>query len=451
MKISLPDAFVSRINAQLGDEANVFFDSLQLPVPTSIRYHHLKGRSSFEGKEKIPWCDTGYYLESRPFFHLDPHWHGGAYYVQEASSMILDDVLRQLKLKHQARIWLDLCAAPGGKTGILAKHLGPADVLIANEVVHQRKAILRENLVKAGYMNTCITGKPASAFHQPFADVILLDAPCAGEGMMRKDPEAIHQWTPALVTSCSAMQKQIIHDAIQALRPEGYLIYSTCSYSPEENIQNIVHTLSTYDVETVPLSFPAEWGITTVADDEAIGYQLFPHKVKGEGLFIAVMKKNASQDTSFARSRKPVCVFNSVPDSIASKLNDPSSFSVKKNSATHGLITTDAEKKANEVMLHLPDAEFVVGAGEIKGKDFIPSHVMAMADLVHPGNEIIDLDMVTALDYLERKTESLPSGKLPGWYLIRFDQTFLGWAKQTQQGWRNHYPMHWRLRDRKGR
>ena len=447
--MTLPQEFVIRMESQLQDEAEAFFASLGQPSPTSIRLHHLKGRSSFDVSEKVQWCDDGYYLASRPFFHLDPHWHGGAYYVQEASSMILDHVLTQLTLEKKSRTWLDLCAAPGGKTGILARHLGPGDVLVANEVVGQRRSILKENLTKAGYLNTFITGEPTSAFNESFADIVLIDAPCAGEGMMRKEPEAIRQWTPSLVDSCSTLQKQIVRDTAYALKKDGYLIYSTCSYSMDENIQNIAHFISEHNLEPVSISFPEEWRISHIAEGEAIGYQLYPHKVKGEGLFIAVLKRTSEQEKrSFKKNRKPNQSFEPVSSLVAEKLNDASTYLLRKNSVSFELIAAEALEKANEVMMYLPRASLVVDAGELKGKDFIPSHAMSMARIQSSGYESIDLDLTHALDYLERSTNTLPTVKTPGWYLVRYDTTILGWVKSTQQGWKNHFPMNWRLRDR---
>src|SRR5688500_17346969 len=284
--MNLPEAFVHRMQLQLGAEAEAFFDALNATPPTSIRLHHLKGKTSFVDLEPVPWCDTGYYLDNRPHFHLDPHWHAGAYYVQEASSMILDHVIKQLHLDVRPKIWLDTCAAPGGKTGILAKHLKPADVLVANEIIPQRRSVLRENLYKGGYLNTFISGEQASVFSEPFADEILIDAPCAGEGMMRKEPEAIRQWSPSLVQECSLMQQRIVADTVRALQPNGYLIYSTCSYSPDENFENVRRFAESHSLSSLSLEFPAEWKITVLENDGYFGYQLYPHKVKGEGLFI---------------------------------------------------------------------------------------------------------------------------------------------------------------------
>lgn len=200
--MQLPQDFVDRMKTQLGAEADAFFHALEQPAPTSIRLNHFKGKTNFDHLEKVLWCNEGFYLTERPAFYMDPHWHGGAYYVQEASSMILDYVLKKLSLDEKPRIWLDVCAAPGGKTGILAKHKKDSDVLVANEVVPQRNSILRENMIKGGYLNTFISSEQASSFKEPFADIILIDAPCAGEGMMRKDAEAIRQWSPGLVRDC---------------------------------------------------------------------------------------------------------------------------------------------------------------------------------------------------------------------------------------------------------
>ncbi|MFZ1679163.1 MAG: hypothetical protein WBP41_16395 [Saprospiraceae bacterium] len=445
----IPDEFVDRMKLQLGAEADDFFNSLSVPSPTSIRLNHLKGKSSFRDLQPVPWCKHGFYLESRPRFHLDPHWHGGAYYVQEASSMILDDVITQLNLDQTPRIWLDLCAAPGGKTGILASHLKPTDILIANEVVPQRKTILWENLVKGGYMNSLLTSEQASSFSEPLADIILIDAPCAGEGMMRKEPEAINQWSEGLVRSCSLLQKQIVSDAVKALKPEGYLIYSTCSYSFEENIYNISDFNAAHDLESIPLNFPDSWGIETISYKNAIGYQLYPHKVKGEGLFIAVLKNNSNRKSTIRGIKKLSNEFIDVPAGIESILDNPLSYRIRKNSEYNLLISSAAEEKANEVYQRIPRAEIIAQAGQIKGKDFIPAHFLSMSGIPLRDVKKIELDLGGSLDYLERSTMVSSSGNENGWYLASHEGSILGWLKYTSQGWKNHYPMNWRLRSRK--
>jgi NOL1/NOP2/fmu family ribosome biogenesis protein len=220
----------------------------------------------------------------------------------------------------------------------------------------------------------------------------------------------------------------------------------------DENIQNIAHFVSEHNLEPVAIPFPEEWGISRISENEAIGYQLYPHKVKGEGLFIAVLKRTSEQEKhSYKKSRKPNQSFEPVSSLVAEKLHKATTYLLRKNSTSFELITADALEKANEVVMHLPRASLVVDAGELKGKDFIPSHVMAMAGIQSSDYEIIDLDLTHALDYLERATNTLPAVKAPGWYLVRYETTILGWVKNTQQGWKNHFPMNWRLRDRKGR
>ncbi len=444
----LPAAFVARMKLQLGNEADTFFESLSQPVPTSIRLNHFKGKTSFPNLTKVPWCDEGYYLASRPFFHMDPHWHSGAYYVQEASSMILDFILDQLVLNKEPKIWLDMCAAPGGKTGILASHMDRGDILIANEVIPQRRTVLRENLIKGGYINTFLSGEQSSKFRKPIADVILIDAPCAGEGMMRKEPVAITQWSPRLVKDCSILQHTILDDAIHGLKDQGYVLYSTCSYSHQENIENVKHAVDQNMVRSIEIKFPDEWSITTIQSGNAIGYQLFPHRVKGEGLFISVLQKIESEEIeNNYRSKKQYSQFMTMPDWLAEFVNQ-SDIRLQKDQDSVRFITTDAEEIANQVVAAFPRAELLAHAGIMKSRDFIPDHFLCTSELASAFYKKISLDLGTALDYLERSTNSLPPDVEGGWYILQFEETNLGWAKKTSQGWKNYFPLHWRLRSR---
>lgn len=361
--------------------------------------------------------------------------------------MILDHILSQLQLGSSPKIWLDACAAPGGKTGILASHMAPGDVLIANEVISSRRAVLRENLVKGGYLNTFIAGVPSSHFEDPIADIILTDAPCAGEGMMRKDEEAIRQWSPRLVHECAILQHQIVRDLNKALKPGGILIYSTCSYSEEENIRNVGKFQNELGLESIPIPFDKTWKVAEINQMKAIGYQLFPHRVKGEGLFVAVLKKPASPSNS--GKRKMTSHFVSLPKSINQHLTQKKSFCTLRNDPKHSLITQEAEGKANEALTHFPGMELTGSAGLIKGKDFIPDHFLIMSGIQHEDYPEATVELPIALDYLERNTHTLPKTDIYGWFAISHDGTLLGWAKHTPQGWKNHYPLAWRLRSRK--
>jgi len=245
------------------------------------------------------------------------------------------------------------------------------------------------------------------------------------------------------------MQQQIVHHAVKCLKSEGIMIYSTCSYSMEENMENIRYFMKEYALENISIYFPDAWGIQTIEYQGASGYQLYPHRVKGEGLFVAVLKNNAPNEESAYKSKKPQRLFETVPDWLAPQLSGSEHFRVQKNNPANPVIDQEAEEKAIEVIQLFPSAELLAESGELKGKDFIPSHSMAMTGLYHSQTLVIEVSHSQALDYLERSTSSLPQGNQPGWHIIRFDGTDLGWVKGTQQGWKNYYPMNWRLRDRR--
>jgi 16S rRNA C967 or C1407 C5-methylase (RsmB/RsmF family)/NOL1/NOP2/fmu family ribosome biogenesis protein len=444
MPMQLPTPFVARMRDQLRDESDAFFEALLEPPPISIRLHHQKGKYTALTDGRVPWCDTGYYLPARPPFHMDPHWHAGAYYVQEASSMILDEVLRQYKPDGDSKIWLDLCAAPGGKTGILAKHLDPSDTLVANEVVPQRRTVLYENLVKGGFLHTFIAGMQPEDFPTSFADVILLDAPCAGEGMMRKEPEAIQQWTPQLVTSCALLQQNILQSAMRALKPNGFLIYSTCSYSRNENISNVAQALASGTFENLQCDFPPEWNIATIEEGSAIGYQLFPHRVRGEGLFIAVLRKQ--EDPKRFRESMRKLATASLHPFLTDTLSNPDEWLQVANGEDIIPVNQKALESFSKVSAGLPRARSIPIAS-IKGRDLIPNHFLAMSHLLE-NTDSVSLSTAAALDYLERKVPVLDASLANGWYVATFEDSRLGWLKKISGSWKNHYPMDWRLRKR---
>lgn len=361
--------------------------------------------------------------------------------------MILDHVLHQLTVDECTRTWIDLCAAPGGKTGILAKHMGPGDVLIANEVVPQRRQILRENLIKGGFLNTFLTGESASSFHIPLADILLIDAPCAGEGMMRKDPEAIEQWHEGLVLACSRMQQDIVADAIHCLKPGGHLIYSTCSYSAEENLLNLDRFADRHGLQSVRIEFPESFQIKAIQSEKAVGYFLYPHRVQGEGLFIAVMSRPESEDMALVKGAKPRKSFQPLPPWLAIHMENPSSWLMRKDGDSAEFISADATELAEQVFQWNPKAELMSQAGELKGKDFIPSHFLVMSGLATGKFPVVDLHLDGALDYLERKT-NLPPANAEGWHIVQYKGSQLGWAKNSSNGWKNHYPKSWHLRKR---
>ena len=260
--MNLPEEFTRSMAALLGEEYPLFNSSLTQSPPVSIRLNPGKTYPLDDTYEKVPWCDTGYYLPGRLPFTFDPLFHTGVYYVQEASSMFVGYILRQL-IKEPV-ILLDLCAAPGGKTTLALSSLPQGSFVISNEYVPQRAVILAENVIKWGNPYCAVTnaspadyGKLEEAF-----DVLMIDAPCSGEGMFRKDPASITEWSPRNIKNCVQRQRTIINDVWNSLRPGGIAIYSTCTYNTDENEDMAEYLCRELGCKPVSVSYPQEWGIT---------------------------------------------------------------------------------------------------------------------------------------------------------------------------------------------
>lgn len=264
--MALPIDFITRTRALLGNEFDSFEAALQADVPVSIRINEKKGTPapSTTGApcERVAWCETGYYLPERLSFTFDPLFHAGAYYVQEASSMFLEQAIRS-HVKTPVRC-LDLCAAPGGKSTHLAACLPEGSLLVSNEVIRSRSHILAENIAKWGNPNCIVTNNDPKEIGclTHFFDVIVADVPCSGEGMFRKDTDSTGEWSVANVALCAGRGRRIIHDVWNALKPGGLLIYSTCTYNMEEDEENIHYITEELGAEALPIPVKDEWQIT---------------------------------------------------------------------------------------------------------------------------------------------------------------------------------------------
>ena len=294
--ISLPPAFTERMQQLLGNESETFFQALVSESPTSIRLNPEKTANTdlpFSEllSRQVPWCSNGYYLKERPSFTSDPLLHGGAYYVQEASSMFLQVVLQQITGDTPLRV-LDLCAAPGGKSTLLANNLPKDSLLVSNEIIKSRASILKENIIKWGYDHIVVTNSDPNRFTgmKGAFDMILVDAPCSGEGMFRKDEKAIMEWSENNLRLCEERQKRILSDVWDALAPGGYLVYSTCTYNPGENEDILNWILTTFDASSVEIRH--NFTAITPSPSPLHGYHFYPHKTSGEGLFMGVIQKN---------------------------------------------------------------------------------------------------------------------------------------------------------------
>ena len=308
MKI-LPVEFTEKTRQLLGDECfDRYLKSFEEDIPVSIRLNPQKaqGLEVIDG-EQVPWCQNGYYLKQRPNFTFDPLFHAGCYYVQEAASMFLDEVLRQLvNGKSVNGKCLDLCAAPGGKSTLLRSALPDDCVLYSNEPIRNLASILLENVTKWGYKNHIVTNAYPKDYRQSKMkfDVILCDVPCSGEGMFRKDEATIREWCPQNVEKCWQLQRDIVSDAWACLNEGGLLIYSTCTFNTKENEENVRWILETFDdAEVVPIKTQPEWNITGSllnGFDEPV-YRFIPGISRSEGLFMCVIRKRPSPNPSLLR------------------------------------------------------------------------------------------------------------------------------------------------------
>lgn len=415
---------------------------------TSIRLNDEKvcNNLSYLYQQQVPWCNHAYYLKERPSFTLEPSFHAGAFYVQEASSMFLWHIIKQLYANNTEKKVLDVCAAPGGKSTLLASYFKNG-LIVSNEIIKSRAAILVENLSKWGTGNFIVSNNDPKQFANltAFFDAVVIDAPCSGSGMFRKDKTAVDEWSLQNVKLCSQRQQRIIANVMPALKENGYLIYSTCSYSEEENEQILDFIADNFSVESVEININPSWGIVSTKSNKhkAIGYRFFPDKIKGEGFFIAVFKKNEfSKNNKFSLQllSKLTSVENELIKNFITSTIDKKFF--KHNNEIKCINTAfyaDVEKLAN--LLYLKKVGTIIG--EVKGKDFVPHHELAISNISLSNIATLELNKEDALKFLAKKELDINTNK--GLTLITFNGLGLGWIKVLHNRINNYYPNEWRI------
>ena len=305
--MNLPEDFIRETRQLMGEERfNRYLGAFEEEAPVSIRLNLHKGTGTLCAQEssaqsscplvQVSWCPEGFYLEGRPQFTFDPLFHAGCYYVQEAASMFVCHILRSLFTIHYSlSTVLDLCAAPGGKSTAMRSVLPEECVLVSNEPVPTRAQILLENITKWGAPNCIVTNNYPRDFRKAKAkfDLILCDVPCSGEGMFRKDPATISEWSLQNVEKCWRLQREIVSDAWECLNPGGIMIYSTCTFNTKENEENVRWIMDTYDAEPIAIPTDPSWNITgsLLPGFDAPVYRFIPGITKGEGLFVCALRK----------------------------------------------------------------------------------------------------------------------------------------------------------------
>lgn len=443
----LPNELISRLNEQEGFDFEAFRKVHEQGDETiSIRLNPFKqNKIPFESVTPVPWCDKGYYLSDRPVFILDPLCHAGCYNVQEASSMFIAHILTAIGLVKSEIRALDLCAGPGDKSTLLTSYLGNRSLLVSNEVIESRVNILMNNMTRWGTANVVVTNNDPTAFGRlpGYFDLLLVDAPSSGSGMIRKDQNMVDDWSLANIKLCSDRQKQMLSGSLSSLITNGYLIYSTSSYSREENEDILDWILTEYAFESVSVSFDATWGIeeTHSTEHNAFGYRFYPHKVQGEGFFIAVMKKKEVQTTfnrNQSKSEKDVILSAVISDWIAEDegyehfIHEGHIYAFPKDYAE--------DLKWLQQVLYLKQAG--TNIGKWTGLEIVPSQDLAWSIHVKKDLPAEDVPLDIALQFL--RNERLNMGDFrslkPGWCLVRYKGANLGWVKVLPNKIDNYYP-----------
>lgn len=449
-KLIFPPNFFGSLAGEPGFNEENFINAHQnTDAPTSIRLNPFK-KAVIKTGEQVPWCADGYYLDARPSFTFDPLFHAGCYYVQEASSMIIGHILHYIKPDGEPIKILDLCAAPGGKSTLLNSAMQPDDLLVANEIIKTRVPILTDNLSRWGTANTIVTNNDPKDFTRlkGFFDIILVDAPCSGSGMFRKDPTAMNEWSEANVNLCHQRQERILADIYPCLKEGGYLIYSTCSYSHQENEDILDWLCDEFELESLQIPINKEWGIVETQSEkqEAWGYRFYPGKIKGEGLFAACLKKTGTQEAmgGFKNKEQQKLVAKEM-DLIKDYVNNPDDLYYFKANDDWMAIYRQHIESLNILQRNLYIKKSGVRIGKLAGKDLIPDHELALSIIINKDAVLhTELDKEQAIQYLRRDNIAInPIEK--GWSLMTYDGFALGWAKLLPNRINNYYPKEIRI------
>ena len=439
--MNLPEPFVSRTQELLKEELPAFLDALDYPSPVSVRVNDKM--EYLPSDDTVKWCDAGYYLAERPVFTLDPLLHAGVYYVQEASSMFLQQALNEFVVPQS--VVLDLCAAPGGKSTLISQYLSTHGMLVSNEIIRSRAYILAENLIKWGNDTVVVSNNEPKDFQRlpSFFDAVVVDAPCSGEGMFRKDAGAVGEWSEENVMMCARRQRQILTDVWDTLKKDGILIYSTCTYNREENEENVSWMETELGAELIRLNTDAFPEIT-VSDK---GYRFFPHKTRGEGFFLSVLRKTSDAPSLRIKKqdrRQQKSEFNETE--LKNRLIEPEKWKIYTDNAMISAFRTKFSDKVEMLKSNLYIMHYGITLYEIKGRDLIPHTSLALSKSIQLENVLqAEVELRDALLFLKKETISLSETE-KGFVLIKYRNIPLGWVKNLGNRCNNLYPNEWRIR-----
>ena len=448
----LPKDFITQTRELLGEERFALLEKgLEMTPSTSIRFNPFKVSSASVSTalapQQVPWCNEGYYLSERPNFTFDPLFHAGCYYVQEASSMFLYHVLKQV-MPHQPLMALDLCAAPGGKTTLLRTLLPNESILFANEAIYNRANILVENIEKFGHPDVIVTNNYAADYKKTGLafDLIVADVPCSGEGMFRKDEGAINQWSSQYVEKCQQLQREIVSDIWHNLKEDGILIYSTCTFNALENEENVEWIIDELGAECIDIEVDSNWNITPALSNKVKGYRFLPGISKGEGLFMCALRKTSEHHARANKTKKSKqSNINTRP--FDNWLQNQSSYSfIEKNEkimALPQLLAPVYEQVANQLrILHAG-----ITMGTQKGKSLIPHPSLAFSTQINRQafcNEEVSYQQ--AISFLRKEAITLSPETPKGIVLITYNNQPIGFVNNLGNRANNLYSNEWKIK-----
>jgi 16S rRNA C967 or C1407 C5-methylase (RsmB/RsmF family)/NOL1/NOP2/fmu family ribosome biogenesis protein len=442
-----PQDFINRIKSQNYLDPEALLRSMESPSPVSIRINPAKWDQKPAAGEPVSWCNEGYYLRNRPSYTLDPLFHSGCYYPQEASGMFLEQVIRQTSnLAGKLKV-LDLCAAPGGKSTHLSSLISPESLLVSNEAIRARASILAETITKWGCGNTLVTQNDPSAFGRlsGYFDIIVVDAPCSGEGMFRTEV-ALEEWSAANTLHCAERQKRILIDVWPALKENGILVYSTCTFNPGENEENLKWFTDKSEAECLRIDLSGFRGITEIDFNGIFGYGFYPDKLKGEGFFISAIRKKGPQKephipgqrrTELQPAKNDLAVIDKWTRFPANRILKwgEELFAIPFEMSNYFYLFQNLKVVKTGTKLFV-----------IKNNDLLPNHELALSQFikteVFPAKEI---NLTEALAYLRRDNLILTAMQV-GWNLVTYKGVNLGFVKNLVNRVNNYFPVEWRIK-----
>ena len=441
--MKLPDEFIAQLRGLLPEEWEALTEAITSSEPSvAVRVNEVRGVAVPDGARRVPWCEQGFYLEDRPVFTFDTDWHAGRYYVQDASSMFIAHVIRHFI--HEPVRYLDLCAAPGGKTTAAIQALPQRSLVVANEIVPPRARVLADNVIRWGNPRCVVTSNAPA--HQGkltnFFDVIAADVPCSGEGMMRKDDEAIAQWSPALVEQCAQLQREILTDAWHALRPGGLLIYSTCTYNRQENEEMAEFIVRELGATSLEVPVEADWNIHPAINSDCHCYRFMPHRVDGEGLYMAVFRKDGDMPRQDIRIKEKTT--KKVEGIDKNWLSSPNDFTIDQQGDLLIAVPQDISREVTALRASLNVLHAGVELATVMGRKTVPHPALAMSTArAKDAFPVCEVDYPTALRYL--RGESIMVDGPRGYVLIAHQDAILGFANNLGNRANNLYPKSQRI------